>query len=109
MVEEKTFNQGIFSISYVNTSKINEQETDHCGNVKVNNYLCRQDGNFLIKVTEILYEGKIITIEDKFHINTELERTGNHLEETITRMPNKKRNTKEKLRIFASEVNKNMG
>jgi len=34
--------------------------------VKINNYLCYQKGQTLFKITEIMYDDKMIRIEDKF-------------------------------------------
>lgn len=42
--------------------------------VKVNNYLCYQEGNQLRKVTEIIYEDKLIKIEDIFDVAINYEK-----------------------------------
>lgn len=36
--------------------------------MKVNNYLCCQKGQNLRKITEIIYEDKLIRIEDNFEV-----------------------------------------
>lgn len=42
--EIKTFFQDSFRINYENSSKIFYSEGAGCGDLKVNNYLCRQEG-----------------------------------------------------------------
>lgn len=37
--------------------------------MKVNNYLCYQQGQNLYKITEIIYNDKIIRIEDKLQVS----------------------------------------
>ena len=69
--------------------------------MRVNNYLCHQEGKTLCKVTEICYEGKIVRIEDKYDIN--------ELDEMIDKKSSKPKVTKnkDKVRIFAQDqINK---
>lgn len=37
--------------------------------MKVNNYLCYQEGQNLYKITEIIYNDKVIRIEDKLQVS----------------------------------------
>ena len=37
--------------------------------MKVNNYLCCQEGKNLFKITEIIYQDKVIRIEDKLQVS----------------------------------------
>ena len=61
-------------INYTNSSQIIYQKPTNQADVKVNNYLCYQDGEKLHKVTEIIYEDKIIRIEDCFDVNIDMKK-----------------------------------
>lgn len=77
--ETKFFVCESFQIRYVNTSQVCYQREDEIKDVKVDNFLCYQDGNNLYKVTEIAYEDKVVRIEDKFEVK-EIEQKINHEE-----------------------------
>lgn len=100
--------QDIFNINYVNNSKIYYQPSSNSSDVKVNNYLCYQEGENLYKITEIIYEDKLIRIEDKFEVNVDADKMNSTA--VVTTIAKKEKNMSknmEKIRIFSKDVKKN--
>lgn len=100
--------QDIFNINYVNTSKIYYQPSSNSSDVKVNNYLCYQEGQNLYKITEIIYEDKLIRIEDKFEVNVDADKINSTA--VVTTIAKKDKNMSknmEKIRIFSKDAKKN--
>lgn len=96
----------------MNSSKIFYQENSHSIDVKVNNYLCQQNGNYLSKVTEIIYEDKLIRIEDRFEVSYVPEKMEVRMENFETKksgVKNAKSENREKVRLFGAENCKNGG
>lgn len=105
----KTFFQDSFRISYENSSKIfYSQETD-CGDLKVKNYLCRQEGQELYKITEIILKDKIIRIQDRLQVLAGSSNMGEDCSFSQGKNEKDKKNnsrTIQKVRIFNKNVNK---
>jgi hypothetical protein len=57
-----------FNVKYLNTSQIIYTRSEFGSDVKVDNFLCYQEGNVLSKITKISYEDKVVMIEDKFEV-----------------------------------------
>jgi hypothetical protein len=55
-------------VKYLNTSQITYTTNEFGRDVKVDNFLCYQEGNNLSKITKISYEDKVVMIEDKFEV-----------------------------------------
>ena len=74
--------------------------------VKVNNYLCYQNDNNLYKITEIIYEDKLIRIEDKFEVNVDPNKLkiNTNASSSLVKEKHTGKNI-EKVRIFAKDVN----
>ena len=82
----------------------------HSIDVKVNNYLCQQIGNYLTKVTEIIYEDKLIRIEDKFEVSyvpEKVELRTETFKKKRSETKSLKNENREKVRLFGSENCKN--
>ena len=60
----------------MNTSQVTYERNDGNSEVRVNNFLCYQDGNILSKVTEIFLPDRVIRIEDKLEFDEKNENFG---------------------------------
>lgn len=101
------FRQDIFKVDYTNKSKIFYHQPPQSSDVKINNYLCYQEDNRLHKVTEIIYEDKLIRIQDYFVVNLDEDKVKKQESLVVKKKERANGKNPEKVRIFSKDALKN--